>query len=99
MNLGFVLNVPEFFDDEKFLAWLNNDSLKTTNHKRGEIPSEMTEVMLTLDPLLNGDGREFRDPDFPQWCKDIVNCEVRTVLRGDEKCTIRYIGILTNRRG
>lgn len=92
---GLVLNVPHFFKNPQFVEWLNNDHPKMTWHKKGTMPTEWSDVVVLVDPSLNGEGS---DSEMPQECWDEIihacRCEF-TVRRCPEHIMVR----LTNLEG
>lgn len=71
---GLVINAPEFFEDEAFVAWLNNPEItKFTYHKQGA-PSEWSDVVVLVDPGLSGAGA---DSDMPEhiWDQIVQACK------------------------
>ncbi len=58
-----VLNRPDWFSDPAFCAWLNGPTSKATWHDGG-VPGEYSDVFVTLDAGLGGDGS---DADMPFW--------------------------------
>ena len=56
-NTLVTLNVPEFFNDEGFLAWLNDpDNRAFTWHQKGQPASEWSDVIVTMEATCNGEG-------------------------------------------
>lgn len=71
---SLVINAPEFFKDPAFMAWLNNGRPKFTWHIKGNVVSdEYSDVVVCVDPSLNGEGI---DSDMPQyiWNKIVEVC-------------------------
>lgn len=70
-SLALVINAPHFFEDPKFLDWLNNKNAKFTWHPAGHDADEWSDVVVCVDPSLNGEGT---DSDMPEEIWDqIVN--------------------------
>lgn len=69
---GLVINAPEFFKDPEFVAWLNGGTTKFTWHQGGQ-PSEWSDVVVLVDPSLNGEGA---DSDMPEqfWEQIVGEC-------------------------
>jgi hypothetical protein len=69
---GLVINVPEFFKDPEFVAWLNGGTTKFTWHQGGE-PGDWSDVVVLVDPSLNGEGT---DSDMPEqfWDQIVGEC-------------------------
>lgn len=60
---ALVLNVPEFFENKEFIAWLESPNVMTT-HRAGEVVGEFTEAMVFIDPGMSGEGSDqFSMPD------------------------------------
>ncbi|WP_273206730.1 hypothetical protein [Marinobacter subterrani] len=54
---GVSLNVPEFFQDAEFLAWLNDRNNKVfTWHDKGHPASEWSDVIVLVDSSCSGEG-------------------------------------------
>lgn len=72
--LSLRINAAEFFRDPTFVAWLNNGAPKMTWHTSGE-PSEYADVVVMIDPSLNGEGS---DSDMPEriWNKILEACRL-----------------------
>lgn len=63
-NTLITLNVPEFFNDEGFMAWLNDpDNRALTWHKKGQPASEWSDVIVTMEATCNGEGDASDMPD------------------------------------
>lgn len=61
---GLVLNVPDWFEDAEFTEWLNSPRTTVmTWHPKGELPNEWSDVLVLVDPSLDGDGT---DSDMPE---------------------------------
>lgn len=73
LGLSLRLNVPEFFADEDFMAWLNNGIPKFTWHQGGEEANEYSDVIVLVDPSLNGEGS---GTDMPEdfWSEIVSEC-------------------------
>lgn len=64
------INAPELFQDAAFLEWLNNPkTIVFTWHPKGESPDEWSDVIVGIDPSLNGEGS---DSDMPEHCWDAL---------------------------
>ena len=62
---GLTINVPQFFADEEFVDWLNADSPSDpimTWHQRPFAPTEWSDVVVLVDPSLNGEGADASMP-------------------------------------
>jgi len=73
---GLVLNVPEFFADPAFRRWVDADRPKFTWHRGGEI-DEWSDVVVLVDPVLNGEGS---DSDMPAQFWDCIVAACRQHL-------------------
>lgn len=74
MLQGFTINVPEWFKDKGFLAWLNDPSNTLfTWHTRGKEAGDWSDVVVCVDPGLNGEGSE---SDMPEhiWDEIVALC-------------------------
>ena len=61
---GFTINVPEWFEDKDFQAWLNNpENPVFTWHKKGDAITEWSDVVVCVDPGLTGEGSEADMPE------------------------------------
>ncbi|HDR9103405.1 TPA: hypothetical protein QDB04_000125 [Burkholderia vietnamiensis] len=61
-SLGLVVNAPEVFANPEFQAWLNDGQPKMTWHNGG-IPNEWSDVIVLVDPSLNGEGADSEMPE------------------------------------
>lgn len=62
---GLTINVPQFFADDEFAAWLNSDSPShpiMTWHQRPFAPTEWSDTVVLVDPSLNGEGADASMP-------------------------------------
>ena len=75
---GLVINAPHFFKDPAFAAWLNNQDPKFTWHKPGDEPHEWSDVVVLVNPSLNGEGN---GSDMPEHCWEeiIQTCKLRLI--------------------
>lgn len=73
---ALVINTPHFFKDPAFLAWLNNGERKFTWHQGGA-PSEWSDVVVLVDPSLNGEGS---DSDMPEAVWEAIMAACRKVF-------------------
>lgn len=74
-----TLNVPHFFKNPEFLAWLNSDDIpKFTWHRPGTPPTEMSDVIVLVDPSLTGEGT---DDDMPPECWEEILAACRKADR------------------
>lgn len=74
---GLVINVPEWFKESAFLAWLNNPANPVmTWHPRGEQANDYSDTVVFVDPSLNGEGP---DADMPAkyWAQILEACRSR----------------------
>lgn len=61
---GLTINVPEWFEDKDFQKWLNDpENTVFTWHKKGEAPSDWSDVVVCVDPSLRGEGSEADMPE------------------------------------
>lgn len=91
--VALVINVPHFFKDPAFVAWLNNPAPKFTWHKSGNEPSEYSDVVVLVDPSLNGEGS---DSDMPEHCWEeiIKTCKLRLIsLRNSMPIMVRLTNL------
>jgi len=89
---GLVINAPQFFADPAFRAWLADDRPKFTWHRGGE-PDEWSDVVVLVDPSLNGEGSD-SDMPAPIWHSIVEAC--RTGLGADPSAASHYMVWLTN---
>lgn len=64
-----TLNVPDWFKDDEFIAAIEKPGIMTW-HVPGQAPQCYADVMLWVDPSLNGEGAEAGDLPWKYW--DIV---------------------------
>ncbi|MBU9199897.1 hypothetical protein KTD31_00590 [Burkholderia multivorans] len=79
---GLVVNAPEVFANPEFREWLNNGKPKMTWHQGG-IPNEWSDVVVLVDPSLNGEGA---DSDMPEdiWNQIVALCRQQFTHRPSE---------------
>jgi hypothetical protein len=73
---GLTINVPQFFADDEFVAWLNADSSSNpimTWHQRPSAPTEWSDVVVLVDPSLNGEGADASMPTH-LWAQIVEAC-------------------------
>lgn len=68
LSRGLVLNVPHFFANPEFRTWLEADRPKFTWQRGGQI-DEWSDVIVLVDPGLNGEGI---DSDMPAGCWETI---------------------------
>lgn len=90
--LGLVINAPEFFADADFQHWLKNEETKFTWYRAGA-PDEWSDVVVLVDPGLNGEGS---DSDMPAqvWDRIVQTCRKHLGPAPDQEC--HYMVRLTN---
>jgi hypothetical protein len=90
---GLTLNVPEWFADPEFCEWLNRDDTWVfTWHEKGTVPSDFSDVVVTLEPSCTGEGSA---SDMPQRFWDsVVNTCKREI--GENNSNFHYLVRLTN---
>lgn len=91
---SLTVNAPQFFSDPAFVAWLNNDEPKFTWHKKGTAPGEYSDVVVMVDPGLNGEGS---DSDMPEhiWDQIVDACKVHFggLGRGEDHIMVRLVNV------
>lgn len=73
---GLTINVPQFFADHEFVDWLNGDSTTDpimTWHQRPFAPTEWSDVVVLVDPSLNGEGADASMPEH-LWAQIVAAC-------------------------
>lgn len=66
------MNVPSWFEDPEFMAWLNNPkTIVFTWHEKGTNASEWSDTIVCVDPSLSGEGSDSDMPDH--FWKQIVD--------------------------
>ena len=91
--LALVLNAPEFFENKEFLKWLNSEKLKFTWHASNSPAGDYSDVVVSVDPSLNGEGS---DSDMPTeiWGLIIAQCKKQIgVNRSGEHILVRITNI------
>jgi hypothetical protein len=69
---GLVLNVPAFFADPDFREWLVGETPKFTWYRGGAV-DEWSDVVVLVDPGLEGDGSDADMPE-PFWTQIVDLC-------------------------
>jgi hypothetical protein len=77
-GLSLTIHCPNVFQIPEFVEWLNNGSPKMTWHQGGK-PAEFSDVVVRVDPSLNGEGS---DSDMPSAVWDFVVQECRNAFYG-----------------
>lgn len=73
-TLAVSVTASDWFQDPAFIDWLNSPTTTTfTWHSTGEAPGEYSDVVVAVDPSLNGEGS---DGDMPThiWKQIIQVC-------------------------
>lgn len=89
---SIVINAPSLFADPQFVEWLNNGSPKATWHQGGE-PDEWSDVVVMVDPSLNGEGT---DSDMPEhiWNQIVDACrEALSPQQGGNHIMVRLMNM------
>ncbi len=93
-HLGHSLriNAPALFKRKDFRAWLNNGAPKFTWHPGLGTPTEFSDVIVLVDPGLNGEGS---DSDMPKVAWDLVmrECQKHFEPSRGEHITVRLTNI------
>lgn len=71
---GLVFDVPELFQDQAFIAWLENGSPKIASKEEGV----WTQLLVLVDPSLEGEGS---DSDMPEHCWEVILAACRGYYR------------------
>ena len=72
---SLVINVPEWFEDPEFIEWLNNqDNRLMTWHRHDEPVSEMSDVVVFVDPGLSGAGTDEGEMPERYWNAVVDAC-------------------------
>lgn len=75
LTKALVINAPGFFEDPAFIAWLNSSSTKFTWHIKGNlVADEYSDVVVSVDPSLTGEGSDSDMPDYI-WQQIIEACK------------------------
>ncbi|WP_342632757.1 hypothetical protein [Marinobacter alkaliphilus] len=63
-EIGFhvVLNAPEFFERKDFVDYIEREPVFTW-HRPGKLPGDYADVVVLVEPSLNGEGTESDLPD------------------------------------
>lgn len=92
---SLILNVPEWYDDKDFREWINDEENNLmTWHKTGSEPTELSDVILLVDPSLNGEGVDSDTMPDALWNEVIRICKERFRPGNAEHVIVR----LTNLR-
>lgn len=93
---ALVLHVPEFFQDSQFMAWLNSTETVFTWHQKGTPPHDCSDVVVLVDPSLNGEGS---DSDMPKHFWDAIVTECRKQFEPAAEPTYHIMVWLQNCEG
>ncbi len=94
---GLTINVPHWFSDPEFMAWLNDpDTVVYSWHCKGDAPHDYSDTVVTIEPNCRGDGANSDMP--PQFWNEIVETcrEVLGVVGDHNPCDTHYFVRLTN---
>lgn len=72
---GLVIKAPQFFADQAFMTWLNGDEPKFTWHQGDPTAGEYSDVVVCVDPSLNGAGTDTGMPEHI-WDQIVHACKV-----------------------
>jgi len=73
---ALIINAPEWFTKKDFCDWLNDESNPLmTWHKRGEKTSEWSDVIVLVDPSLNGEGSDSDAMPKAYWTFIVNKCK------------------------
>lgn len=61
-GLHLTMNAPEFFSRKDFIEYVENNPVFTW-HQRGDEPGEYSDVIVLVEPCLNGEGSESDMPE------------------------------------
>jgi len=91
---ALVVNATEFFRDQEFVSWLNNDEPKFTWHVKGAQPAEYSDVVVMVDPSLNGEGSESNMPAHI-WYRIVEMCkaEFGQLPKGEHHIMVRLTNL------
>tara|TARA_R110002124_G_scaffold128157_2_gene288543 strand:+ start:18703 stop:19017 length:315 start_codon:yes stop_codon:yes gene_type:complete len=89
---ALTLNVPNWFKDESFLAWLNSAETIMSWHTKGEEASDFSDTAVFVDPDLSGDGSEAGVMPDVFWNQIIEQCKTQFWPSSDGHIVV----ILTN---
>lgn len=90
---SLVMNRPDFFEDEAFMAWLNNpNTVVMTWHRKGAAASEWSDTVVLVDPQLEGEGA---DADMPAhiWEQIVQACRDAGVTGEQEHIPVRLTNV------
>lgn len=90
---ALVINTPHFFADPEFVAWLNSATPKFTWHQGGR-PGDYSDVVLLVDPSLNGEGSEQSELPDHIWDEIMAQCRKHfTPARGVPHIHVRLTNL------
>jgi hypothetical protein len=73
---ALIINAPEWFTKKDFRDWLNEESNTLfTWHKRGEKPTEWSDVIVLVDTSLNGEGSDSDVMPQAYWSMIVNKCK------------------------
>lgn len=84
-----TLNVPQWYDDSTFMAWLNSTECVMTWHKRGHAPTEYSDTMVFVDPSLSGEGSECGQMPDVFWDAIVAQCKAHFSPCGGDHIMVR----------
>ncbi len=75
---ALILNALDWFKQKDFINWINDESNPLmTWHKRGESPTEWSDLIVLIDPSLNGEGSDSDTMPIEYWSSIIKICRAK----------------------
>ncbi len=69
-TVGLVVNAPDIFKREDFLAWLNDPANSpATWHQKGQKPTECSDVFVLIDSNFEGDCSDMPEDIWRELCQ------------------------------
>ena len=90
---GLVIHCPDWFSRTDFQAWLNAPGPRMTWHTRGKAPDEWGDVVVWVDPGLQGEGT---NSDMPEdlWALILAACRDAGLHGQSEHIPVRLTNLV-----
>ena len=92
-----VINVPSWYSDPEFVAWLESNSNPVmTWHRPGRSPSEFSDAIVLVDPSLTGEGTDQGSMPERYWEQIVSACREHCAVPPMSEACHHIVVRLTN---
>lgn len=90
---SLVLNVPAWFREEGFVEWLNDPNNNVmTWHQAPRRPNEWSDVVVLVDPQINGEGSN-SDMPAKYWDQIVGSCRDAGLVMEEAHIPVRLVNV------